>query len=427
MVTGAFSSAAAWIWAPAIFVSSQIAYTKGLPGVFWFVVPNCLALFVFGFFAKRVRDVMEKGYTLPEYIKYRLGARNQLLYGIVMTMYAVYAIMVQLTGSMLLLTFATNLSKPILIVTISVGLFVIASFRGIRSAVVADILKISTMLIVVLIITPVVITSAGGGKAILSGVAGANGLFSNVLDASVAWTYGIPISVSLICGIVIDQQEWQRAFSIKRESVKKSFLAGSFIFVLLPVALSLLGFIASSPNKGVTIENSQLSGIAVVAKYFPSVGVVIFVVMLLFALLAAGSSALCAISSIVTVDVYKQHFNKTPSERQVLFVGRATMLVILFIGSFVSLIPNISILYLQLLSGAFKGALFAPTLLALFWKRLSAQAAFWSVVAGLSIGIPLFILGSILNNPTISTLGSIAPIVLGFSICFIGSKRSNLN
>lgn len=43
----AFSIAATWIWAPALFLASEKAYTQGLAGVFWFIAPNvaCLLLF----------------------------------------------------------------------------------------------------------------------------------------------------------------------------------------------------------------------------------------------------------------------------------------------------------------------------------------------------------------------------------------------
>src|SRR5215212_9643866 len=68
------SIAASWIWAPALFVSVQKAYELGLPGIFWFTVPNILALVVFAFLAPRIRQLIPGGYTLPDWIRYRLGS-----------------------------------------------------------------------------------------------------------------------------------------------------------------------------------------------------------------------------------------------------------------------------------------------------------------------------------------------------------------
>lgn len=48
----AMSIAATWIWAPSLFTSSEMAYTRGIPGMFWFTVPNVLCLILFIPFAK---------------------------------------------------------------------------------------------------------------------------------------------------------------------------------------------------------------------------------------------------------------------------------------------------------------------------------------------------------------------------------------
>ena len=48
----ALSIAATWIWAPALFTSTENAYTKGFAGLFWFLVPNVLCLILFIPFAK---------------------------------------------------------------------------------------------------------------------------------------------------------------------------------------------------------------------------------------------------------------------------------------------------------------------------------------------------------------------------------------
>jgi len=44
---GALSIAVSWIWAPAVFIASMQAYTQGVAGAFWFIVPNVVCFFVF--------------------------------------------------------------------------------------------------------------------------------------------------------------------------------------------------------------------------------------------------------------------------------------------------------------------------------------------------------------------------------------------
>lgn len=44
----AASTASTWIWAPALFVSSSVAYYYGLAGLAIFLIPNILCLILFG-------------------------------------------------------------------------------------------------------------------------------------------------------------------------------------------------------------------------------------------------------------------------------------------------------------------------------------------------------------------------------------------
>ena len=69
---GGSSIAASWLWAPALFISVQLAYEKGLAGIFWFTLPNVIALAIFALLAPRIRKIFPDGYTLPQYIYTKL-------------------------------------------------------------------------------------------------------------------------------------------------------------------------------------------------------------------------------------------------------------------------------------------------------------------------------------------------------------------
>src|SRR5947207_4837744 len=75
-ILGGFSIAASWIWAPALFVSVQMAYLKGLPGIFWFTLPNILSLTIFAVLAPRIRSRLPEGYTLPEYVRNKFRTKH---------------------------------------------------------------------------------------------------------------------------------------------------------------------------------------------------------------------------------------------------------------------------------------------------------------------------------------------------------------
>lgn len=68
VIQSAMSIAATWIWAPALFTSAEKAYANGIPGLFWFLVPNVLCLLIFIPFSKRIREQMPDGITLSGYM-----------------------------------------------------------------------------------------------------------------------------------------------------------------------------------------------------------------------------------------------------------------------------------------------------------------------------------------------------------------------
>jgi Na+/proline symporter len=68
VLISSMSIAATWVWAPALFVSGQQAYTNGIPGMFWFLVPNVLCLMLFIPFFKRIRSAFPQGITLTGYM-----------------------------------------------------------------------------------------------------------------------------------------------------------------------------------------------------------------------------------------------------------------------------------------------------------------------------------------------------------------------
>lgn len=82
-VASAMSIAATWIWAPALFTSAEKAYTNGIPGLFWFLVPNVLCLLFFIPFAKRIRKRMPNGITLSGFMGHEYRSEGvRKIYGV---------------------------------------------------------------------------------------------------------------------------------------------------------------------------------------------------------------------------------------------------------------------------------------------------------------------------------------------------------
>src|SRR6476469_2860008 len=71
-----------WTWAMAVMMSAAQTYSFGLSGLFWFTVPNGLAVIAAIPFVRKIRDLMPDGYTIPEFVRVRFGG-NAVAGGVV--------------------------------------------------------------------------------------------------------------------------------------------------------------------------------------------------------------------------------------------------------------------------------------------------------------------------------------------------------
>lgn len=417
---GSITVATAWVWAPALFVASQKAFEQGLPGLFWFTCPNVLALVLFSFLASRMKKIFNYGYTLPEYIKIRFDRKTQITYMVAIFVVQAYSVILQITAALLLLNIITGINKTILVVILWLIIISLSLFRGFRSSLVVDTIKAAFIAVVGFIIVPWAINVSGGLSNIIRGMSGISGNFSNIFDMKVALAFGIPISVSLLSGIVIDQQQWQRAFAMKSNIAKKSFLLGAVFFAFVPLSLGILGFAAAGSNLTVGASQTQLAGVLLVKNYLPQMGIYVFSFMVLAGLVAAGMSALSAASSVGAIDLLRL-FKKNVSDKKIILISRITMIVISLIAVSIALVPNIQLLYLVLLIGVFRAALMIPTIFSLYWSNISANFTFSGIILGMLIGMSLFIYGSINSNSLISSFGSLVPIIISTAFCILGA------
>lgn len=420
-ILGAVSVATAWVWAPALFVASQKAYEQGLPGLFWFTFPNMMALVLFSFLATKAKSVFPRGFTLPELMRVRFGKKVQLIYMATILLIQVYSVILQVTAALLMLNLVTGIDKSILVLILGSIILSLSLTAGFRSSLTVDVVKALFILIVGLLVCPWVIGKSGGFQNVVRGLGGITGDFGNLFDTKVAFSFGIPISVSLLSGIVVDQQQWQRAFAMRKEVVRKSFLFAAVLFLMAPIILGIFGFAAAGSGVQVGRGQAQLAGVFLVKNYLPQIGTIIFTFMVLAGLAAAGVAALSAAGSVGAVD-FIRFFKRDLRDKHVVLISRVTMVIVLTIGLVIALIPEIQILYLVLLVGVFRASLMVPTILSLYWSSLSPNYTFAGIVFGMLVGVPLFVYGSLHNISTISAFGSLAPIMISMVFCIFGAK-----
>ncbi len=122
---------------------------------------------------------------------------------------------------------------------------------------------------------------------------------------------------------------------------------------------------------------------AMINAMFPDVVAGIFLTAILAAIMSTASSQLLVSASSASRDLYALLFKKNTNGAEIVWVSRATVLVVSIIAIVIALDANSSVFGLVSCAWGGFGAAFGPLLLfALFWKRITLQGAIAGMVVG---------------------------------------------
>ena len=246
---GSLSVAAAWLWAPGLFISTQQAYVNGLVGLFWFCLGNFLTLGAFAYFAKKIREESPEGFTFSGYLKNRFSSRLQWLFVVEMMILATCAFAINLLAGSKTVETLTGINYT-LATLLMAGVAILYSFRtGLKATVVTEVIKIIVVWAGVIILVPWVISEAGGWSTVVAGLGGRTGEGAAILGTPFAWGsftgFGAAAFLGHMGGPWGDNSFYQRAFSIKTGSIIPSYVIASFVFIVVPIMMGLFGFVAA--------------------------------------------------------------------------------------------------------------------------------------------------------------------------------------
>ena len=178
-----------------------------------------------------------------------------------------------------------------------------------------------------------------------------------------------------------------RYLSIRSEKeMKRSRVIGSTWTVLILAASVVVALVGRKFIGDALVADGQqnLLFITIVRKVFPTFIGGILLSAILAAAMSTADSQLLASSSAFASDIYKPIFRKSASDKEMLWAGRAMVVVISIVAYLIAVNPNSGgIMALVSNAWGFFGAAFGPViLLALYWKRLTYSGAVAGVVVG---------------------------------------------
>lgn len=418
-VMSALSIAATWIWAPALFTSTENAYTKGFAGLFWFLVPNVLCLILFIPFAKRIREEIPEGITLSGYMYKKYGSRSvKNVYLFQLGALSALSTGVQLLAGSKILSMLTGIPFTPMTVIMAVIAFSYSQFSGIRASILTDAIQMVFMLAASIGFAAFGVKGGGGLETLLTGLRGATG-DAGCLFSARGWEiflgFGLPTTVGLMSGPFGDQCFWQRAFCVRKDRIGRAFFVGALLFGIVPLSMGILGFIGA--GMGYEAADIGIINFELISILLPEWAVIPFLFMIVSGLLSTIDSNLCAVSSLTT-DIFKE---------KTLGKTKFAMILLLTIGIAVANIPGLTVTHLFLMYGTLRAATLLPTIFTLKGIKLTPHGATAGIISALTIGLPVFGYGNLQGIAAYKTTGSLLTVILSGAIALAVSRMRGVN
>jgi urea-proton symporter len=399
-VFGAFAVAASWIWAPALFVSTQVGYKWGYSGLFWFVVPNVLALILFAPVANHVRRRLPNGFSYIQFISEKDGFFRQTQLTVHMLV-QVLCCAIQLTAGAELLTFISGAPYLGIIAVMALAPLCYCLISGLVSSILTDCIQY------VVIVASISIIYANFPLACNLPSVLSTQTF-HPFGSEVLWQFGLASALTLIFGIFSNHQQWQRAFAADYSQVRRTFCLAGFLHGFVTFALGTLGVLLA--QSGYVTQHLQIVGAEYIAGHMAPVFSTVFLVMALSGLCATMSSSLCAFGSLVATEL-------TPHQDPIQ-VSRQAM-VALSLVAFLVAVLRVPVIVLWMFCGLFRLGTAAPTIVSVFVEGFSGKRGTIAILLSILAGAPLFVYGVMIDNNVVRTIGMALCLIISASVCLM--------
>lgn len=407
--------------ASTIMGSAGIAYKAGLPAVM------CVAL---GFSLQfpliahiTAGPLLEKNIcTLGDFFQDRIGGRHvRWLYAILSLIFMAAYVVPNMKASAIVGQYlmGDNFSYSQVAIVMGIVLVIYASVGGMWAVTITDIIQGVVMVVGVAGLALAILFNCGeyGGIGGLLEAAAA----ARPAIAQMGYTPLAALGLAMIWGLwgLVAPMTVMRVLTMSNgKSARRALILGS---IFAAVTVIVAGFVAAV---AATIEpdlaNADMSYIVTMEKYFPPVMAGFFVAAIFAAIMSSVDSFLLSASSSIARDMYKCLINPNASEQKIIKLGTISLIIVGLITTVISCfeLPLISVLA-GWAAGALISAFCSPLVIGLYWKNISRNGVFWSMLVG---AVGYIFLNLTAFTPSMSEVLFMVPITA--VVCVVVSKLS---
>ena len=380
------------------------------------------------FIAKRLRKFSEAAndsITVPQYLSNRFATTNpalKIICAIVfLVSFTIYVASSFVAGTTVFTTLFPSLSESLAMIIFAAIILLYTFLGGYKAVCWTDFFQGLLMLIALLAVPIVIVCTKSLDTAVLSEVYTYEGteyaFTANVFSASwqeiisgLAWGlgyFGMP-------HILV------RFMGIEKPSMVKKSATVAIIWVVISLAATIVIAYFGRLLIGeqlLVAGNQKLVFIELARMLFPGFIAGLLLAAIIAASMSTADSQLLVASSSFTSDIYKPIFRKNATDKEVLWIGRAVVIIIAIVAYFIASSEGKgaqAIMNMVENAWGLFGASFGPVvILSLFWKRFTYSGAIAGIVTGAIVDVVWF------NFLSAST--GIYEILPGFILGFIAA------
>jgi SSS family solute:Na+ symporter/sodium/proline symporter len=387
-----------WIGSGSLFGGAGLAYRTGIAEL-WFSFGAWMGLIVAYFIAGRVRRIAQ--YTVPDLLEQRYNSAARVLGTIAVILAYVTIAAYQFRGGGWILTIVTDgaidPTQGMLITAAAIVLF--TALAGMVSIVTVDVFNGIIITLAVVFTLPYMVVEAGGLGAVIDRLPADH---MTILGGhNLLWVIGVSLPTFLL--LLGESGMYQKFFSAKNATAARRAVIGMVVgVVLIETTLALAAIVGRAVFPDLATETwiqgraaSETIIMHIARNGLPMVGGAFLLAAAIAIVLSTGNTFLLVPSTNVSRDIYQRFINPQATERQMLSLQRAFIVLFGALG-IVLLTQFTTVLQMALYAYSLVGASLTPALLAAFlWKRVTPQGGVACIGGGRGTMIVIGILGRI--------------------------------
>ncbi|TDD45394.1 Na+/galactose cotransporter [Nonomuraea terrae] len=336
--------------------------------------------------------------SVPEFLRRRFNGATQLLNAVTFAVAQILIAGVNLYALALVMEALLGWPLPVSVVVSAVIVLAYITLGGLSSAIYNEVLQFFVILAGLIPLTVLGLMRVGGFSGLAERVRqsslGEGGLHTWTHTAGENPMQAHWIGIVFGLGFVLSFGYWttnfaevQRALSARNTNAARlTPIVAAYPKILIPLVTVLPGTIALVLFGGWGQSRDYNDAIPLLMRDLLPNGVLGVAVTGLLASFMAGMAAnISGFNTVFTNDIWQAHLRPDRGDRHYLRVGRVATVAGVALGvgtAFIAAGYSNIMNYLQALFSFFNAPLFATFILGLFWRRMTAWAGFWGLLAG---------------------------------------------